>query len=126
MTVNCNMQYRCVKYNVRHDPGKCKFDSNSIIDKNKLYCANCKSFGYPASYRGYPTLIDIKKRFIEGRISKQSKEPVLSKFNNYVKNHSSYAEAFKENKQYKKSSTPAENNQVSVSNDNKDFHSNHM
>lgn len=51
---NCNMKYRCVKCCEQHDPGKCKLSKDSKVDTQQLYCANCKEYGHPASYRGCP------------------------------------------------------------------------
>ena len=54
---NCNMAYRCVKCNEQHEPGQCKILKTENIDKNKIFCVNCKEFGHPASYRGCPKIV---------------------------------------------------------------------
>lgn len=59
---NCNLKYRCVKCNEPHEPEDCNIKENSITDRAKLYCANCKIHGHPASYRGCPILLELKKK----------------------------------------------------------------
>lgn len=59
---NCNLDYRCVKCDEKHDPGQCKIlQSDNSVDKSMLYCVHCKNHGHPASYRGCPKLVEYRK-----------------------------------------------------------------
>ena len=71
-SVNCYFNYRCVKCNINHEPGKCLIAKDSA-EKKDLYCVNCKKHGHPASYRGCPfiTYSDAIKKEI--RFHKQHK-----------------------------------------------------
>lgn len=71
---NCNMPYRCVKCNDKHDPGRCSCPTDIQLDKKKLFCANCNDYGHPASYRGCPKLIENKKRVLELNRNKINKK----------------------------------------------------
>lgn len=59
---NCNLSYRCVKCNNKHEPGKCSYSPQAQLDKSKLFCINCNKYGHPASYRGCPKIIENKNR----------------------------------------------------------------
>lgn len=59
---NCTLQYRCVKCEGDHDPGKCKIDKSDNNSKTQLFCVLCKNQGHPASYRGCPRYIELKNR----------------------------------------------------------------
>lgn len=93
---NCNMKYRCVKCNEPHEPGQCEITPNSITDKSKIFCVNCKHFGHPASYRGCPVLLDLKKRAAEKKEEFQEKrERKIMALNSYVKKNISFANMVK-------------------------------
>lgn len=62
---NCNMSYRCVKCKEQHEPGQCKILKTDTLDKNKIYCVNCKEYGHPASYKGCPKILNIRKKLSE-------------------------------------------------------------
>lgn len=94
---NCNMRYKCVKCNDQHDPGNCKFSTTSTVSKDKIYCVNCKNFGHPASYRGCPTLLELRKKANEKKLLIQEKrERKIKNLNTFVKKNISYAEALKD------------------------------
>lgn len=59
---NCNLLYRCVKCNDKHEPGKYSYEPQIQLDKSKLFCINCNKYGHPASYRGCPKIIENKNR----------------------------------------------------------------
>lgn len=93
---NCNMRYRCVKCNEQHDPGNCKFSVDNIVSKNKIYCVNCRNFGHPASYRGCPTLLELKRKANEKKLLIQEKrERKIKNLNTFVRKNVSFAEATK-------------------------------
>lgn len=83
MAFNCNLEYRCVKCNVPHNPGECPRTGTTDAQP---YCVNCKQFGHPASYRGCPKLAEIK-RSIEIRkeqiqVGKENKRKLVNKLVN--------------------------------------------
>lgn len=59
---NCNLPYRCVKCEDKHEPGKCGCPSDTQLDRKRLFCVNCREYGHPASYRGCPKIIENKNR----------------------------------------------------------------
>lgn len=59
---NCNLPYRCVKCDKTHEPGQCNGAPGTQVERSLLYCVNCGNYGHPASYRGCPKMIEIKKR----------------------------------------------------------------
>lgn len=59
---NCNLPYRCVKCDTKHDPGKCSYPPQAQLEKTQLFCVNCNKHGHPASYRGCPKIIENKKK----------------------------------------------------------------
>ncbi|XP_017796809.1 PREDICTED: nucleic-acid-binding protein from mobile element jockey-like [Habropoda laboriosa] len=77
---NCNLKYRCVKCNDPHNPGECP--RTSMTDAQP-YCANCKQFGHPASYRGCPKLVEIKQKIEDKKqqmkLAKENKEKLVNK-----------------------------------------------
>lgn len=76
VATNCNMRFRCVKCSEQHDPGNCSLPTKTNNDRSKVYCVNCKNFGHPASYRGCPVLIELKRKATEkkSRYKKREKE----------------------------------------------------
>lgn len=48
---NCGMPYVCVKCKDKHAPGECPRKDSTGQD---VYCANCKTTGHPANYKGCP------------------------------------------------------------------------
>lgn len=93
---NCNLGYRCVKCSEPHMPGKCPITHDSITDRSKLYCANCNSHGHPASYRGCPVLLELKRKMLEKKNEfKEKRDKKLISLKNYVKNNVSFAEILK-------------------------------
>ena len=69
---NCNLNYCCVKCIHLHGPGECKIKKEDVVSKGKIYCVNCKNFGYPASYKGCPKLVELHKKLNE-KITKAKK-----------------------------------------------------
>lgn len=61
---NCNLPYRCVKCDVKHEPGRCSSPTGTQLSKTQLFCINCNKYGHPASYRGCPTIIESKKKYL--------------------------------------------------------------
>lgn len=57
-SVNCRLDYRCVKCKESHGPGECKVPRDA--QKEKVYCVNCSSYGHPASYLGCPFMKTTK------------------------------------------------------------------
>lgn len=93
---NCNLRYRCVKCSEPHMPGKCHITPDNISDRSKLYCANCNSHGHPASYRGCPVILELKRKMLEKKNEiKEKREKKLISLNNYVKSNVSFAETIK-------------------------------
>ena len=93
---NCNLPYRCVKCNVNHGPNECKLDKNVKLEKKEIYCANCKNFGHPASYRGCPKILEIKKKLrLKLAENKDNIHRKLQVINNYVRPNMSYANSLK-------------------------------
>ena len=81
---NCNLGYRCVKCNEKHEPGQCKTPKDSP-DKNKLFCVNCETAGHPASYKGciyFKFATALKNDNANQRRTAQSKN--INKITNYV------------------------------------------
>ncbi|CAK9813144.1 Nucleic-acid-binding protein from transposon X-element [Anthophora plagiata] len=80
VALNCNLKYRCVKCNEPHNPGECPRTSNSDAQP---YCANCKQFGHPASYRGCPKLVEIKQKIEDKKqqlkLANEKKEKLVNK-----------------------------------------------
>ena len=62
---NCNLNYRCVKCTEPHGPGECKIKKEAAVSKEKIYCVNCKNYGHPASYKGCPKLVELRKKINE-------------------------------------------------------------
>ena len=94
---NCKMQYRCVKCSENHKPKECKLNKENKVDKDKLFCINCNKFGHPASYRGCPTLLGIKKihtREKQEALNKRNKK--IQSIENYVNDNISFAYKTKE------------------------------
>ena len=60
---NCNMQYRCVKCNEQHAPGKCQLPKEAA--RSMLKCIMCGGAGHPSSFRGCPKAEEIKKKLQE-------------------------------------------------------------
>lgn len=81
MAYNCNLKYRCVKCNKQLDLGNCKLSGSQQTDREEIYCVNCKKYGYPASYRGCQSLIDLKKSTREESVNngKKRKENATTK-----------------------------------------------
>lgn len=94
---NCNLPYRCVKCDSKHEPGKCPCQPHTLIEKEKLFCVNCNDYGHPASYRGCPKLIENKKRLMNRNLT--NNRMVTKKNNTYNTNSThtgySYADAAK-------------------------------
>lgn len=92
---NCYMSYRCVKCNEGHGPGECVLPK-STNEKDKLFCANCNEYGYPASYRGCPTVVAkqnlIREKTLNNKLYKQAR---LKKIGSYVNPGVSFADATK-------------------------------
>ena len=76
-------------------PGECAAKPK---DYKEVYCINCKKTGHPASYRGCPTLIELKNR-IENRqqSQQQNKHNRLALINRTTKPNLSFADAVKNN-----------------------------
>lgn len=70
------MKYRFVKCNNQHGPGNCNFSQGNKINKNQIYCVNCKNDGHPASYRECPILIELKKKAKETFNSRKERKKV--------------------------------------------------
>lgn len=51
---NCNRPFACVKCDVSHAPGDCKFVSD---DEVKPFCVNCKKRGHPSNFTGCPAFV---------------------------------------------------------------------
>ena len=62
---NCNLNYGCVKCTEPHGPGECEIEKEDAIGKEKIYRVNCKKFGHPASYKGCPKLVELRKKLNE-------------------------------------------------------------
>ena len=72
---NCNLKYRCVKCTEPHGPGECEIEKEDVIGKEKIYRVNCKKFGHPASYKGCPKLVELRKKLNE-KITKVKKTKI--------------------------------------------------
>lgn len=61
MAKNCNREFKCVKCDGQHEPGKCDKDIDAKVDP---VCVNCGKSGHPANWRGcsaYQKYISDKK-----------------------------------------------------------------
>lgn len=87
------------------ESGECKLSPNSIQDKTKLYCANYQSYGHPASYRGCPILLNLKKSTRKKIELQEKRERKIININNYVKKNINFANMVKNNNT---TSSPAE------------------
>lgn len=77
-------------------PGNCPITPDSITDRSKLFCANCNSYGHPASYRGCPVFLDLKRRMTEKKEEiKEKRDKKLVNMKNYVRSNISFAEMLK-------------------------------
>lgn len=95
---NCNMSYRCVKCNDPHGPGECKIEKNANLDNTKIYCVNCKEHGHPASYRGCPKLVEIRKKLTEKlNRNKETKVAKIAQISRRVISGLNFADALKQN-----------------------------
>lgn len=95
---NCNMKYRCVKCNTEHDPGNCKISKNTVLQKTELYCVNCKAFGHPASYKGCPSIVELKKKIEDRKIAiKENKTKRIIQLNSTVRKDISYSQITRNN-----------------------------
>ncbi|EZA56411.1 Nucleic-acid-binding protein from mobile element jockey [Ooceraea biroi] len=91
---NCKMQFRCVKCDIKHDPGKCSLVTDGSIDKTKLFCANCKGYGHPASYRGCPVLVAMTKKIEDKKVElREKRERKTAHIHAYVQRNVSFADA---------------------------------
>jgi hypothetical protein len=62
---NCTLNYHCVKCIEPDGPGECKIKKEDAVTKDKIYCVNCKSYGYPASHKECPKLMELHKKLSE-------------------------------------------------------------
>lgn len=92
------MEFRCVKCNDKHEPGNCNIAKDAVIDKNKIFCVNCKKFDHPASFRGCEVLQEIFKKAQENRKAlREKRETRNTSINNFVKKTISFADMTKRN-----------------------------
>jgi hypothetical protein len=62
---NYNLDYRYVKCIETHGSGECKIKKEDAVTKDRIYCANCKNYGYPASHKGCPKLMELHEKLSE-------------------------------------------------------------
>lgn len=102
-SINCNLEYRCVKCGQNHGPikegGVCTVTATT--DKSLLKCINCGENGHTASYKGCPYLsmaqdvkkqtLDLRKSIKTNKINKITRtvNPNLT-FANIMSNNSSF------------------------------------
>ena len=104
---NCFLPSKCVKCSLQHEKGKCPMTGDD--DKSKLYCAVCKKYGHPASYKGCEVYKQLQNKF---RLKKKETFEVRQNtYNNFVNPESSYANIVKNN----------ENNSNNSNKSTKDF-----
>lgn len=92
--INCNLDYRCVKCDTNHNPGECSLSLGTSNKDETIqpYCINCKSFGHPASYRGYPKLKEIKEKIAEKQKAfALEREKKIVSINNYISKGKSFS-----------------------------------
>ena len=76
VAVNCGMNYVCVKCKDSHLPGECPRKDNSTHD---VWCANCKTEGHPANYRGCPTLKKKQEEKKQALTQKKAQQEFVTK-----------------------------------------------
>lgn len=58
---NCSSQFKCVKCDQNHEPGKCQ---RIVSEESAPQCVNCGEAGHPASWKGcksYKSFVQFKK-----------------------------------------------------------------
>lgn len=107
-SINCHMQYRCVKCSEEHGPNGCKIKKGELIEREKLYCVNCQKFGHPASFKECPFIKRLKAKLQEKIISKrESANKKLFFINKKVNPNFSYAQATSAPEEFRQTEAPA-------------------
>ncbi|KAI8116056.1 Nucleic-acid-binding protein from transposon X-element, partial [Lucilia cuprina] len=86
---NCNSDFKCVKCDKSHPPGKCEL---SQIQNSKPTCVNCGEEGHPANWRGCVAY----KKYVKGKLERLDK----ARKDNFLqcnKNHLTFASLFHSN-----------------------------
>lgn len=97
---NCNLPYRCVKCEEKHEPGKCGVLPGTQLDRDKLFCINCGNYGHPASYRGCTKVVENRKRIIDAKLKYDNSMNTKNQINfnkALLRKDTTFAEAAKNN-----------------------------
>lgn len=116
---NCHNPYRCVKCGkeeeeingdnvvVGHKPGECPLDQTKVngnLNKDELFCCNCKHTGHPANYTKCPKFAEqIEKR--NNRTVKAAEKKEM--YNNFVSTGLSFVDQVKSNQNKNNKNTKA-------------------
>lgn len=82
---NCSLDFRCVKCDESHEPGKCTISTKT--DTTNLKCANCGQNGHPASYKGC-SYLKIHKNLINEMTNTLTNTQIMFNSTLVRKNHS--------------------------------------
>lgn len=94
---NCFLEPQFNKCDQIHEIGECRISNNEPIEREKLFCVNCKKYGHPATYRGCEVFKKLKQNYLENIATKRQNNN-----NKYsvVNKNSSYANTLRNNSLY--------------------------